>query len=605
MTDDGGTAEVVVATPPKKKRISGLVGKGLWPPGAPTKERLAAKKRSEAGAQSWVTRRTKNGRPFKPAHLMTPEARADAIKRLDIMEAELLQKAALLKEVDPFWWYEPSTGEVTVDRHEFLKKHLKPEDIPAELIGQKQFHQSIAPIRGASGGNQSGKTLAATIEGLIFATGEIPEMMKPWYPVEKLAPPDVKIRMIRVVGENWEDGILKNVMPTWQRWVPREYLKEGDWKKSYAAEQAILTLYDPRTKQPCAVIDFMSNVQPVGAFQGPVRHMLIYDEEPRWDIYKENMARFATAPRLNIVFGMTPTRGISWVKQELVDKFQDDEGRPVEWFKISTVVNPRANLGTVNLMVGQLPYDERRMRLLGEFVSLSGLVYGGVWAKSQHLIAPFPFWCTCEGWRNTVHTPECPWNHYLVYRGLDPHLVTNTAAVWVAVDREDRHYVGMGYFDEADTEKVKRGIWEISAKMRLGFSVCDSAADSEIKALSDRNVFKELRSGPFKIRGLRTVGKGPNSIKPGVDQIKERLRTGTLVVMNKPENAPLISAFETMERARGIQEEKTGPRDKIMESKFHMHAAFRYIEKYKLPWRSPTDVPFSVGSNMDDMEGLL
>ena len=593
---------------PAPRHISELKP-GPWRKGRERKVRLAKEARAEKKA---LLRRAK-GRPYTPASEMTPKARLLALARLDEAEATLLAQVEVLKQVDPFWWYEPSTGEVTADRREFLEKHLKPEDIPAVLIGQKQFHQSVAPVRGASGGNQAGKTIGCCIEGLIFATGQVPEKMKSWYPAEKLPPADLKVRMIRVVGENWEDGILKNVLPTWQKWVPREWLKDGDWKKSYQGEQAILTLYDPATKQPCAVIDFMSNVQPVGAFQGPRCDMIIYDEEPRWDIYKENLARFATAGKLNVVFGMTPTRGISWVRQELVDKFQDAEGRPVEWFKISTVVNPKANLATVALMVEQLSYQEKRMRLLGEFVSLSGLVYGGVWARAWHLIQPFPFWCTCttkdgqEGWRAGGHLAECPWNHYIVYRGLDPHLVTNTACVWIAVDREERHYAGLGYFDDADTEKVKRDIFERSAKMRLGFSVCDSAADSDIKALGDRNVFRELQSGVFKIHRLKLASKGPNSIKPGVDQMKERLRNGTFMVMDIPELRPLTSAFETMERDRGLREEKTGPRDKILESKFHMHAATRYIEKYRLPWRYPGDTLVSVGGGVDydDLEGNI
>jgi phage terminase large subunit-like protein len=540
---------------------------------------------------------------------MTPDEKRRALKYLDEVEAKLLQQLELAMSSDPFWWYQPSTGEVTDERRKFLDKHLKPEDVPAALVGQKHFHLSTSPIRGASGGNQSGKTLACCIEGLIFATGQVPQTMRDWYPAEKLPPPELKVRMIRVVGENWEDGILKNVLPTWQRWVPRQWLKDGDWKKSYSAEQATLTLYDPQTRQPCAYVDFMANTQEIGAFQGPPRHMLIYDEEPRWDVYKENLARFTTAPRINIVFGMTPTRGISWVKQELVDKFQDDAGRSVDWFKLSSVTNLRANLGTLDLMLAQLPYDEKKMRLLGEFVSLSGLVYGGVWARTTHLIQRFPFWCTCagEGWRTGVHPPECPWNHFIVYRGLDPHLVTNTACVWVAVDREDNHYVGYGYFDDADTEQVKRDIWERSAKMRLGFAVCDSAADSDIKAFSDRNVFKELKAGPFGIRRLRLASKGPNSIKPGVDQIKERLRTGKLFVFDIPELRPLHAAFETMERDRGIQEEKKGPRDRILEAKFHQHAALRYVEKYKLPWRSPQDqyAGVAVGSGEEDLEGNI
>ena len=57
--------------------------------------------------------------------------------------------------------------------------------------------------------------------------------------------------------------------------------------------------------------------------------------------------------------------------------------------------------------------------------------------------------------------------------------------------------------------------------------------------------------------------------------------------MNKPGNELLINAFQTMERDRGHNEEKRGAKDKIMESKHHLHAALRYVFMQRLKWRDP------------------
>ena len=56
--------------------------------------------------------------------------------------------------------------------------------------------------------------------------------------------------------------------------------------------------------------------------------------------------------------------------------------------------------------------------------------------------------------------------------------------------------------------------------------------------------------------------------------------------MNTPGNQALIRAFETMERDKGVQEDRKGARDKILESKHHLHAALRYIFMQTLNWRS-------------------
>jgi len=272
------------------------------------------------------------------------------------------------------------------------------------------------------------------------------------------------------------------------------------------------------------------------------------------------------------------------------------------------VANPKANLDVLDqVMAGLTSYEEIKMRLLGEFVSLSGLVYGRLFDKSLHVIEPFETRCTCGHMES--HLPGCPASQYYVLRGLDPHLVTNSAVVWLALDREGYGYVDTCYFEAADTEDLKRDIAEISKGMRLGWSAVDKSSNSDVKVFGDRNVFREISRGEHAITGLRSSQKFEGSIRAGVDEIKKWLkvdeRTGKprLFIMDRPENRSLINAFRTMEREQWTNEDQKGPKDKIAEGKYHHHAALRYLFQFPLSWMP--EVTYMPEPDLFDEEALL
>lgn len=533
----------------------------------------------------------------KKLERMEPAERARLLKRVEEYQQELDRQEKEAKRADPFWFYKPSSGEITADRREFLLRHLKPDDVPVKCPGQMDVHQSLATVRGASGGNRSGKTTLGCIEAFICATGEVPQSMRGFYPQTRIPLADAGPQHVRVTGKDWENGILGTVLPEYQFWAPREYLINGDWAKSYSAEKS--TLHLTKNGRLKGTIEFMSNAQPVTAFQGPTKHKQIYDEEPRQDIYKENLMRFGTTRAIDVLFCMTPTEGLTWV-YDLVNRGKDAADNLVDWFKLPAVTNELVNITVLEQGASFLTYEEKLMKWLGEFVSLSGLVYGRTFNRKVHVIPQFNVGCDCKT-TTDVHQAKCPWNHYYVVKGMDPHLVTETAVVWVALDRLGNKIVVKCRFKEADTELVKEAITNIEREngWRVGWAAVDPAVDFEIKAAGGLNIMKKLRSGLNKIRRIRLATKGAGSIKTGVDEMKESLRAHpvsgrpTLYIMDTPENAPLIKAFETLERDRGVQEDKKGQRDKILESKHHLHAALRYVFMQNLRWRSPYEVPVS------------
>lgn len=527
----------------------------------------------------------KPGRPKKvlPPKKMSREEALRKLEELDRLEAEARKKLIEAQNANPFWFFEPSTGEITPDKVEFLKKYIKEEDIPQKLDSQLDIILSNAPTVGAFGGNQSGKSSVGAIKRYIQVTGEIPLSLEGIYPKERLRTDFSYCERVRIVGVD-NKTLLNTVIPTYQKWVPREYLKKGSWAESYSAEQRTLFLFKGGKGEPIASFEFMTNQQEVESFQGPPIHRITYDEEPKQAIRKENLMRFVTTGRVDEMFCMTPTNGITWAT-DLFDGEEIEDG--VECYKLVSLTNKMASVIALEKIIDGLDsYDERKMRLLGETISLSGLIYGKFFDKRLHVIEPF-----------FDDLTQYQKDDYLLITGLDPHTNTDTPMVFLLLDREGNAYVDRCWMGSADTAVV-RSEWHRIIKecgYRTGWSVADRSCDSDNKAFGGRNIYLELTQGPTAIRGMRKSEKHTGSINVGVDIIKRRLKLNessgkpTLFVVNRPENALLINSFRTLERDTYADEERNGPKDRIKEGKHHMHAALRYIFQFPLNWYPKVD----------------
>lgn len=447
---------------------------------------------------------------------------------------------------------------------------------PVKVYGWKTSTNEIISYSGIRTHN-SGKTTCGAIEAFIWTTAQLPNSLKDIYPKEKI--PAQFPQHIRV--ETVDYATLNDViLPTYQEWVPRDYLIDRSWGKSYSAEHRTLKL--GKKNELFGTIQFMTNQQDVESHQGATKHGLVYDEEPDLDIHKENLMRFATAERLKILFTMTPTKGMSWVYSDIFLKAEDESGHDIQCFKIPSITNKKVNLKVLReILDKQDTYSEIKMRLLGEFISLSGFVYGALFNRSVHVIPSF-----------FAELSKKEKADYIVYRGLDPHLTTPTACVELAVDREENAYVVGCYTGSGDTEEVKADLMQRAKEKnyRLGWTMCDKSADSNIKILGDKNIFLLLSRGENAIPALFTSEKYHGSIHAGVDEIKKVLKVDPktekpkLVIEDIPENKTLINAMRTLERDRAQNEERKGERDKIAEGKHHFHAALRYIYQRPVRW---------------------
>ena len=543
---------------------------------------------------------------------MTSEEKAKFKQELIDAIADVDRKMAVVMDSDPFWFYQPTKNEINADQRQFLTEFLRPDDIPARLDAAVDVHACDANIIGVSGGNQSSKTTTCTIEDLIKATRVIPDSLKGIYPESKL--PKKKVNRIRIICEDYQNGILKHNLPNLMRWTPRSYLIDGRWERSWSAEKMQLTLIHPEEKQICATIELMTNNAEVGTFQGPPIDRVRYDEEPREDIFDENLLRFVTSDHLDIAFGMTPTNGLSWVYDRLWNKDQV-QNNSVRWFQLCSISNPKANLNTLREICKNINrYDELKMRLLGEWISLSGLVYGTYFKRRVHVIAPEKLGlsqgvyldCHCRAGRHgdlsvriedMAHDVHCPFLQYVAFLGLDPHEVKATAAVIVCVDRDETLFVDRCYKGEKTLKDVKRDLNSILGLYRYGFGKCDPHADSDRTAFDNINAWKILTRGENPIPNLRKADSYKGSILAGVDIIRQMLigrgaDEPRLKIVDRPENQELIHSFRTLQRDTFANEDHRGAKDAIAEGKHDHHAALRYILQSPLSWY-PLESPIS------------
>lgn len=521
------------------------------------------------------------------------------LQEINDLETSLVRKLEEVKEADPFWHFQPTHGILTPEGHTLLKEFLRPEDIPVVFQSQTDIFRSMAPIRLAGGGNQSGKTTTGTIETFIQLTGCIPKSLEGIFPEAKL--PKRYPFFVRVVGEDYENGIVANLIPTYRYWAPKEYLIGGNWEKSFQSGTGVLTIVkDGRLR---GTVEFMSNKQEVGSFQGPPRHKLVYDEEPREDIFQENLFRFTTSERLDILIAMTPTKGLTWVADQIADGGMLERetvsitANDIQCFEMATVINPKANLKVVRMILQHvLSYPEKQMRLLGKFISLAGRIYGGVYSRGIHVIPPFEF----------------KREDMVVFRGVDPHLSKPSVAVFLGVDREDNAYVLTTLKKQCDTQVFKDELQALSSPYRLAWSVVDQSADSTAHAFSERNIYKELTTGKNPIRAVKKSFKYDGSIKAGIDSIMKALRNSSevhnlkevyakklkegerpqedpptlegmkLYIFDVPENRELMKSFMNLEREKRHDEDEKGKKDKIAEGKHDAHACLRYIFQHRI-----------------------
>lgn len=504
-------------------------------------------------------------------------ARHDLLAKVQEQRATLTANLEAIRNEDPYWFFKPSDGSITPEAKTFLEKWLRPEDVPTKLDSQLDVLRCPGQIILMAGGNQAGKTITNAFLTHAKVTGEVPEHLKGIIPAQKLP---TKWPVFGRVYSPSANIIEEVIIPKFQELMPKKYWHQQGWERTYNKQEKILRYFRNGTKF-VGQVKFLTYEQQVAKTQGATISFAHFDEEPPYEFYKECLLRFTTKKYLDIGFFMTPTEGLTWVSDEILGK---QDGRTIACFKVPSVSNHYANLETLDLILrGLNSYDERKMRLLGEFVSLSGLIYTGECAfrEDVHLIKPF----------------ELNNDDFIVYRGLDSHLSKPTACVEMAVAPDGTKIVVGVYNEQADTEKVKADLAKRAKerKYRLGWTRYDKSLDYDIQAIGGINIIQKLKTPPNPIPAMFPSEKYKGSIDAGVDSIKQDLKINPIskkagvYFFDTPEVWQLIRDIKTLERDHWANEETKGIKDKILESKKDRHAAFRYIYQHHIEWIPPMD----------------
>ncbi len=472
--------------------------------------------------------------------------------------------AKKLIDENPFFFYEPlNTGQIPVGREAWFKERLHEIvlstfghafETPPAFDSQRALHEDHAETMMIMGGNQSGKSVSSTIETIISMTGFIPFSLEKSYPKEKiLAAPGIEGRVICASDKVFQNVILRN----FKKWIPKEALIKKDWAKSYNRVSRALTL---RTKDGDEVyLEFWTYNQKVDTHQGASLVLLLFDEIPPFKIFQENQARLLAADNYRILFAATPThQETSWLNSFL-RREAEDYGSHVGKYQLSTIHNPRTNLKVIEQMIKTAPnLDVVRMRLFGDFISVSGFIYADIFKRAAHLCKPFALD-----------------ENYIIVRGIDPHLSKPTMVLEAAIDRDDTVYLCGLYSRRTDIESIKEDLAQrVSGRNYRPYrTVIDQSANYN-NALWGKNLYAEFRRQPNAVPYLTLSRRGQGIIEGDIRRIRDYLAKGRLYIFDTPEMRPLIYAIETIERGA---DRRTHRIDHVLESQQDSHACLRYI----------------------------
>jgi phage terminase large subunit-like protein len=266
---------------------------------------------------------------------------------------------------------------------------------------QLAFHKLQQKARLYIGGNRSGKSLGSTIEGIYYVTKT--------HPFRKM--PDEPVRG-RVVAVDFLNGVDKIILPLWKQWLPKKYLIDGSWEKSYSRERHVLTLNNG------SFVEFMSQDQDLDKFAGSSRHFVHFDEECPKSVWLECLARLVDTDG-DWWMSQTPVQGMEWIYDDVYMPAKDGT-KDIGVVEASMEDNPSLSKEAINRYMENLTEEERLIRKNGQYIHLGGSVFPE-FSPTTHCIPRGQF---------------KPTSRHRIIRTMDSGFTNPTAWLWLAVDED-------------------------------------------------------------------------------------------------------------------------------------------------------------------------
>lgn len=364
-----------------------------------------------------------------------------------------LVRGALSGDVDP---------RVLSDMVELERLVERIEDDPLlaywPLPHQVRFHLSPAGVRANCSANQTGKTHSAGIEVRGYSRGDWPEWIRTGRDVPVRRPPRLVPSVISI--EDFTDAKLNmdGVAYTERRYLPRRPTKGRIIVKRFTGpHEAVITklhsmfpagTYKTRRNSQgvenrwwvksiyggWSEFDILSDDAQEDSYEGWVGDWCMVDETVRHSTYTATMRGLMSLGGC-IFLTLTPLMGSWWMNDLIVKPAK--AGEKNYWFNVVDILENSTERGgtltpaKIAEFERTIPPPLRPARLHGQFVALTGIVFGDDFRRDIHVVERSKF---SQEWWSTAN----------IWVVIDPHPRRAPFIIFVAVGSDER----MCVFDE-------------------------------------------------------------------------------------------------------------------------------------------------------------
>ena len=446
---------------------------------------------------------------------------------------------------------------------------------------QEEFHKLQNKERLFVAGNRSGKSVASVVEAIWYLTKT--------HPYRPNLTGQVRGRVVCV---DFLNGVDKIILPLYKQYMPKEFLVEGSWERSYSAQQHTLTLKDG------SFVEFMSQDQDLDKFAGTSRHFVHFDEECPKVIFDECQMRLLDTDGFWWI-SETPVAGMEWIYDDLYQPYFEDleNGRipRIGLIQMRTDENPYLRKEALDRIFGNMDQENKAVRFGGEYLAISGALYKD-FKEITHA-------------NQNLEEYQFDPNRMRVYLTGDHGINNPTAWLWIAADIKGGLTVIREYYQaNATVADHATAINRINAELNcIPYMVTGDPAMKQRSGITGESIISEYAKHGIYIN----VDGIPRQKEVGINKIMQYLK------MNPKTGKPFLTILRECHNT--IRELKGAKQNRFVNKKIaamknqpegqrekddHTTDALRYLMTF-MPDLKPEDYEGVSEDKTEYAEGLL